>query len=184
MPCGSRDRLLPQPSRCGPRLTHQVNRGSKRSAFRSAWSRPGSNRQPLACKASALPIELRPRFAARQAISCHRRLPPGGRRPGSWSRTAENSQPQLLGPQPPLLARSAKSRARIPITAKAPQSIDRFPFLPVRRILSSSMGPSGLEPPTSSLSGTRSNQLSYEPNHVQASSHPKSDTGQFGSFGS
>lgn len=24
------------------------------------WSRPGSNRQPLACKASALPIELRP----------------------------------------------------------------------------------------------------------------------------
>ena len=25
------------------------------------WSRPGSNRQPLACKASALPIELRPR---------------------------------------------------------------------------------------------------------------------------
>lgn len=30
----------------------------------SIWSRPGSNRQPLACKASALPIELRPRFAA------------------------------------------------------------------------------------------------------------------------
>ena len=25
------------------------------------WRRPGSNRQPLACKASALPIELRPR---------------------------------------------------------------------------------------------------------------------------
>ena len=24
------------------------------------WRRPGSNRQPLACKASALPIELRP----------------------------------------------------------------------------------------------------------------------------
>lgn len=25
------------------------------------WRRPGSNRQPLACKASALPVELRPR---------------------------------------------------------------------------------------------------------------------------
>src|SRR5437763_3781998 len=24
------------------------------------WRRPGSNRQPLACKASALPVELRP----------------------------------------------------------------------------------------------------------------------------
>jgi hypothetical protein len=28
------------------------------------WRRPGSNRQPLACKASALPIELRPRSFA------------------------------------------------------------------------------------------------------------------------
>ena len=29
--------------------------------IREHWRRPGSNRQPLACKASALPIELRPR---------------------------------------------------------------------------------------------------------------------------
>ena len=30
------------------------------SAF-AEWRRPGSNRQPLACKANALPVELRPR---------------------------------------------------------------------------------------------------------------------------
>jgi hypothetical protein len=29
------------------------------------WRRPGSNRQPLACKASALPVELRPRCPLR-----------------------------------------------------------------------------------------------------------------------
>jgi hypothetical protein len=29
------------------------------------WRRPGSNRQPLACKASALPVELRPRSPLR-----------------------------------------------------------------------------------------------------------------------
>ena len=28
------------------------------------------------------------------------------------------------------------------------------------------MGPGGLEPPTSRLSGVRSSQLSYEPNHI------------------
>ncbi len=31
------------------------------AAWPRGWRRPGSNRQPLACKASALPIELRPR---------------------------------------------------------------------------------------------------------------------------
>lgn len=38
-----------------------------------SWSRPGSNRQPLACKASALPIELRPRH------SCNRPPPNASR---------------------------------------------------------------------------------------------------------
>ena len=35
-----------------------------RAAVAAEWRRPGSNRQPLACKASALPVELRPRRPA------------------------------------------------------------------------------------------------------------------------
>ena len=39
------------------------------------WSRTGSNRRPEACKATALPTELRPRFYNSQAPSLpHRRL--------------------------------------------------------------------------------------------------------------
>ena len=53
----------------GPWLVRPVVRSVRtRPAYSSsflmpveAWRRPGSNRQPLACKASALPIELRPR---------------------------------------------------------------------------------------------------------------------------
>jgi hypothetical protein len=43
----------------------------------TAWSRPGSNRQPLACKASALPVELRPRHSAGQARLYKTRNPLG-----------------------------------------------------------------------------------------------------------
>ena len=94
-----------------------VVRGHFRPVFVSDWRRPGSNRQPPACKAGALPVELRPR-----------QLPVGSRR---------------------------GRRGR---------------FCPVNRGSggsgrpgSASMGPGGFEPPTSSLSGTRSNQLSYDP---------------------
>lgn len=50
----------------GPGGTQHVPPGSRprlsphHFPTRSAWSRPGSNRQPLPCKGSALPIELRP----------------------------------------------------------------------------------------------------------------------------
>jgi hypothetical protein len=40
-----------------------------RSFSEGQWRRPGSNRQPLACKASALPVELRPRPASRETRS-------------------------------------------------------------------------------------------------------------------
>src|SRR5687768_4121082 len=33
--------------------------------FSRLWRRPGSNRQPPACKTGALPIELRPQFVSR-----------------------------------------------------------------------------------------------------------------------
>src|SRR5262249_40846870 len=39
------------------RTTGTLGRGP---GAKQQWRRPGSNRQPLACKASALPVELRP----------------------------------------------------------------------------------------------------------------------------
>ncbi len=41
--------------------TDAARRAGESDMIETKWSRPGSNRQPLACKASALPIELRPR---------------------------------------------------------------------------------------------------------------------------
>ena len=60
------------------------------------WRRPGSNRQPLACKASALPIELRPQ------LNCRSQTP--GPSPGApvtpvpkseieWARLESNQRP-------------------------------------------------------------------------------------------
>ncbi len=74
----------------------------------SRWSRPGSNRQPLACKASALPIELRPRRFEPK--------PPSSLGPS-------HAQPQPRGPQPPAFSRNASKSTKAPISAKAPQFI-------------------------------------------------------------
>ncbi len=74
----------------------------------SRWSRPGSNRQPLACKASALPIELRPRRFEPK--------PPSSLGPS-------HAQPQPRGPQPPPFSRNAMKSTKAPISAKAPQFI-------------------------------------------------------------
>ena len=57
-------------------------RESRRRTRRMKWRRPGSNRRPPACKAGALPAELRPRrvpVAPRQSgrSSHHRRAEPG-----------------------------------------------------------------------------------------------------------
>ena len=46
------------------------------------WRRPGSNRQPLACKASALPIELRPRSTSGSQRRPEYRTASGRRRVG------------------------------------------------------------------------------------------------------
>jgi hypothetical protein len=47
-------------------VTNAATRAQPRNSLSSArlawWRRPGSNRQPPACKAGALPVELRPRF--------------------------------------------------------------------------------------------------------------------------
>ena len=50
---------------------HDVKERKSKTENRKActrwWSRPGSNRQPPACKAGALPTELRPRSSCRRS---------------------------------------------------------------------------------------------------------------------
>ena len=97
------------------------------------WRRSGSNRRPPACKAGALPAELRPhtsRTNLSQVSIAATRLP--------W---------QCHGP----LAK--------PATGLPPPPGD-FPQLP-RHL--KEMGQGGLEPPTPRLSSVCSNQLSYWP---------------------
>jgi hypothetical protein len=79
------------PGHAGHVREHEATRRQPDSAADRDWSRPGSNRQPLACKASALPIELRPRFIFRPSTA----------------------QPQPSFPQPPGRSSSTK-----PATAK------------------------------------------------------------------
>lgn len=57
-----------------PRSSTQRQRffGCPSTRFESNWRRPGSNRQPPACKAGALPIELRPR--REKLESCEARM--------------------------------------------------------------------------------------------------------------
>ncbi len=60
----------PNPSKvpsnsCSPCRAHRSSCRTRTPSYRGRfadrqWRRPGSNRQPLACKASALPVELRP----------------------------------------------------------------------------------------------------------------------------
>lgn len=63
----------------------------KLSPAHTDWSRPGSNRQPLACKASALPIELRPLGPAGR---------PASNRPSHFLGAAGLPGPILLGRAP------------------------------------------------------------------------------------
>ncbi len=128
------------------------------------WSRPGSNRQPPPCKSGALPTELRPQSVgpghARSAL-------PGASGPAAApnppyqqrQHDRERAQFQYAGPvhanhlQQHLPGRHFRSD-RLPVARPAP------------------MGPTRFELVTSSLSGTRSNQLSYEPDFVEVRHTP------------
>ena len=76
------------------------------------WRRAGSNRQPLACKASALPIELRPRTDSRWPIFD----PSAGTRrtKGNWLAGASR-------PGAPLRARKIAAAPAVPGTGLRPQ---------------------------------------------------------------
>ena len=103
-----------------------------RSANKGWWSRSGSNRRPQACKARALPTELRPR-----------------------SRKAAWRQPPDLSAVALAKAEACGRFARLRRTGFGVAT----PAASQRRLV----GPGGVEPPTSRLSGVRSNHLSYEP---------------------
>jgi hypothetical protein len=105
------------------------------------WSRWGSNPLPPGCKPGALPTELRPR-----------RLADSGLEP-----LRPHSQP-LPGPPRPC----SKTAAAI----RSPRTTSSVTYTRQLRGSVSPLGPAGVEPATSSLSATRSNQLSYEPAEV------------------
>jgi hypothetical protein len=97
------------------------------------WRRSGSNRRPPACKAGALPAELRPHTTNRQ----QRRRPGQRACRGSAAACRPSRQP----------------------ASSASGGFLRSKTEPC----STKMGPGGLEPPTPRLSSVCSNQLSYWP---------------------
>ena len=101
------------------------------------WSRTGSNRRHPACKAGALPAELRPLVSASGAGGDIHRL---GLR---------------------AIRRDGRSALRMLRIRSAPAMRPcRYPGCFAALSL---VGLGGLEPPTSRLSSARSNQLSYKP---------------------
>ena len=103
------------------------------------------------------------------SLSSRRSEDPGGLK---WTRTTRQFAIFALLAFAPIaccslgfrLASSATGSASAPpltLFTRACPAASLFPYLPAaRKIL---VGSSGLEPPTSRLSGVRSNQLSYEP---------------------
>ena len=124
------------------------------------WSQAGSNRRPPACKAGALPAELWPRH-----LSCAPGLPPSlaalnaARLPASRSPSRECPLdiPSWLTP--------GELRPLLSLVLAANGCVAGALAL---------VGLGGFEPPTSPLSGVRSDQLSYRP--VPALARPLSMT--------
>ena len=106
------------------------------------WSLSGSNRRPEACKATALPAELRPRFRS----GLRRRRKP----PLSW----------LPAPSGAAAGRPLQEWRRCDaFSVASPTGRRRLLAEPQDKMV----GLGRLERPTSPLSGVRSNHLSYRP---------------------
>ena len=116
------------------------------------WSRSGSNRRPQACKARALPTELRPPGQGINDGINHMM-------PTSKDDRRSNGLPGRSCHIQPAFAHWASAR-------QSPPQEQR-----------SLVGPGRVERPTSRLSGVRSNHLSYEPetnrfqDHFASQSH-------------
>ena len=110
---------------------------------RKWWSLSGSNRRPPACKAGALPAELRPHSGVAHADD------PRGRRL-RWRGSQAIRRPSGL-------------RAPCPELPGPTKSAGREAYKPDTDVSADLVGPGRFELPTSPLSGVRSNQLSYGP---------------------
>ena len=119
------------------------------------WSRTGSNRRPEACKATALPTELRPRSTGADApglrSSATQAALPLGRSSSRTDRSARPWRHRLAGG-------STTKRAQAGQRPVAQTKSDQ-PEPAGRRLV----GLARFELATSPLSGVRSNQLSYRP---------------------
>ena len=126
------------------RERHRALDRKRRSA--TEWRRWDSNPQPPPCKGGALPVELRPR----------------DQRAGATGSVA--AAHRSAGGGPPALRRNTAAR---PAAAAAVAATARYFFMPslhdADAEITACVGLTGLEPVTSSLSGKRSNRLSYRP---------------------
>ncbi len=113
----------------------------KHKVFENWWSRGGSNSWPPACKAGALPAELRP-------LACIFCLE---------FRCLIRSVGHVLYVHSLLHSKNAL------LKTKNSNRVYFYPNSPIRRAAHNLVGLGGFEPPTSPLSGVRSNQLSYRP---------------------
>ena len=66
---------------------------------------------------------------------------------------------------PILLGNGGDEEIRTPDPLLARQVLSQLSYAPMKRYIIKMVGLSGLEPPTSRLSGVRSNQLSYRPTY-------------------
>jgi hypothetical protein len=154
----------------GPLLRTACAFHIRRSFSEGGWRRPGSNRQPPACKAGALPVELRPRSRLRgklEARDSKRKTNPKSRRSFKANpnarisifrlRASSDHRPEVMACQGE--ARRHGSDRGMP--GFVPKDCAAAIF--TRQFAERRLGPGRFELPTSPLSGARSSQLSYEP---------------------
>jgi hypothetical protein len=123
------------------------------------WSRTGSNRRHPACKAGALPAELRPpRVSAKP-------------KPVDASGGLRSKAPRALSFGVERDALAALDVGRFAASSAA-ATTSAFGLVLV--------GLGGLEPPTSRLSSARSNQLSYKPEQSTSGARPAGEPARTG----
>ena len=134
------------------------------------WRRADSNCRPHACKARALPTELRPRSSKPTFPRIFILIPSDRcfcfRHTRNKARTLPAKLPapyQSLSILFRIQLRSGTGKARLICGLHEPKRIRISPCTPSERFV---VGPSGVEPLTSALSAQRSNQLSYGPMYI------------------
>ena len=154
------------------------------TAGQTLWRRRESNSQPPPCKGGALPIELRPRVTGsasaptRSTNQTSEPPDPGIHlrwRASRWlrptarpqrRRPADGAGPGTRRHRPPRATTGSSSSAPSSESLRQTTRIDRIAEDSRGHQRPQTVGLGGLEPPTSSLSGKRSNRLSYRPSNT------------------